>query len=296
MPRRRSFQLNPAVLLTPALWPKTGSPPIDLAIANGARALGSHVLAQMNPQVAALAGALADAVRENAARPAAVALSNPIITTIPNGGSTLGNDKPKFMRGLAEMKSGVISIIGKKGSGKSVLSFKLGEMWKRQGRKVYVVGVSAVLLKRFGFLELSPDDVDTIPANSIIIIDDAGLSFGQLDGASSSSKRLQKFLIITRHKSSILVWNNIMSRLVSWALLDSDVFFVKPRSRIGAKQERPELQEILEEADAAFKGMTPEEQQQHAYAYSDPLNYSGLISYTPASGWNERVSRNKAGR
>ncbi|MCX6021382.1 MAG: hypothetical protein NTZ05_06575 [Chloroflexi bacterium] len=277
MPKRR----NPVDLNR--LLPRSGNPALDaLADAAVQRAAG-HVFGMLPPAAQEVAGALYSTLTE---QPPPTAQQNP---AAPAPGEVA-----RFMQSVADLESGVIPILGRKGMGKSSLSFKLGQTYHDRGRPVYVVGVRQDLLDVFGFQELDPNQVDQLPVGSVVIVDDAGVISGNRDYSAEASRRLQAFLIITRHKDTILIWSNINASLVNVHLLNADVFFLKPQSEIGEDLERTSLRKISQQAEAAFAGKPDEVLKGMAYAHSESLGFRGTIRYTPPRGWSEKVSKNKA--
>lgn len=90
-------------------------------------------------------------------------------------------------------------VIGDRGSGKSVIAFRLAEMASACGREVVLSGLPKWVAEHFGYRWMEDFSPDEAPNGSFVLVDEAGLL---LEGVSDRSRRriLRKCLAPGRHK------------------------------------------------------------------------------------------------
>ncbi len=132
---------------------------------------------------------------------------------------------------------------------------------------------------------------DEITNNSIIIIDESGISFSSRSSMSSSSKLLSALLLIARHKDvSVIFITQNSANLEINAIRQADYLLLKPSSLLQKDFERKKIQDIYLQAQSNFDqfkshiGLT--------YIYAD--SYRGFVTNTLPSFWSENVSKSFA--
>ena len=282
---RRAGGLNP---FDPSTWlPKTGNPAIDRAIRQAAGRAGGAVLDALSPRAREAVEMVGGALRS---RDAVVA--NP--AEHPRIGGPPANGKDRFIGELLALQTGVIVILGRKGSGKTSLSLSLGQQYHERGRRVFVINIPQQQVGPLGFREVAAEDIERIPNGSVIVIDDTILSFDNRSYASDAAKALHKLLALARHKDQIVIANSQNSALLDRYLLEADVYFFKPSSAFSRERERKELLPLVQQADRELLRYDRDARKALVYVYSDVLEWQGLLRYSPPRGWSERLSKNKA--
>ncbi|MCD4760027.1 hypothetical protein K8R33_04005 [archaeon] len=97
----------------------------------------------------------------------------------------------------------IMLIIGRRGAGKTALGMKLVETGAILNKKPYVIGFSnskvPSWVKKVEYLE-------EIPNNSLVLIDEAGISFSARSSMKTENKKLAELLSIARHKNLSLIF------------------------------------------------------------------------------------------
>ncbi len=190
---------------------------------------------------------------------------------------------------LYKSPNGIIGVLGARGTGKTALSLAIAQFLNRP---IYAIGISPQAMDDLG-TSIGPDEIDTVPDGSTIIIDDAGLSFGTRDYAQEASQKLHDLLATVRHRDIMIIANSTSSATMDRYLLDADIIFLKPVSRFHAEAERRGIQKFMDKATEVLLSIPESQRQSYAYVISDVYNFEGLIYYHLPRGFNERISKNK---
>lgn len=99
--------------------------------------------------------------------------------------------------------STVVLLTGRRGSGKSSLGMRFLELFHyKTGQKCYVLGYEDSKLPRW---IKKVKDLDQVPVNSTVLIDEGAIFFSSRDSMKKSSKDLGKIMAIARHKNLTLI-------------------------------------------------------------------------------------------
>ena len=280
------MRINP---FDPATWlPKTGNPYIDQQLDQGMRTVGArgieHLPANAQQLVETVAGALGSGPHPN---PLPAAGEGTAEGTAPKG------EAWRFTRDLLALRAGLLVAIGRRGSGKTAFDFMLGQRYADQGRPVFVVGAPQRVLTPLGFREMQVEDLGKLPNRSVLIIDDVALFFSTRDYARAGT--LHKLIIESRHRDVVLLVNAHNTALVDKYLLEATALFLKPSSSLTPDLQRSGLRPLVQRADAAFKRLEREQRLSRIYAYSDELDFEGMLSYQTPRGWSASISKHHAG-
>ena len=135
----------------------------------------------------------------------------------------------------------IMLIIGKRGSGKSALGFKLLETLAGGSKKAYYIGQA-----KLPWWIRTVDDIDKISNDSIVLVDEAALSFSARDSMSKSNKFLGKLMAIARHKNLTLIIITQNSAMLDLNILRlSDTLLFKEPSLLQEKFERKAIAELF---------------------------------------------------
>lgn len=97
----------------------------------------------------------------------------------------------------------IMLIIGKRGSGKTALGMKFVELGKVFRKKIYVIGFEDS--KTPGWVEKA-DDLEKIPNGSLVLVDEAGISYSARSAMKKENKKMGDLLSIARHKNLSLIF------------------------------------------------------------------------------------------
>jgi hypothetical protein len=177
-------------------------------------------------------------------------------------------------------------ILGARGTGKSAIGLKLLEnAHAKTGKKVYAIGFNAKDIPNWISVIKSPDEVEN---DSVVLIDESGISFSSRKSMSNANQLLSSLLMIARHKNiSVLFITQNSSNLEVNVLRQADFLVMKPSSLMQKDFERKKIKEVYEAMEEEFeslKGTTG-----LTYIHSD--KYRGFITNELPSFWSTKVSK-----
>lgn len=188
----------------------------------------------------------------------------------------------------------VVVILGKRGSGKSSLGYRLLEL-ARTTRPTYAVGLPASVISKL------PDwlgvgiALDDIPPGSTVLIDEAYISFHARDSQTRSNKDLSQVLNLSRQRDQTLIFVTQESRQVDRNMISvADVIVFKEPSALQVQFERPEIREFAEKATAEFRQLSGN-RRRFSYVVSPGQDYAGMIENNTPEFWTPALSKPFAG-
>jgi len=198
---------------------------------------------------------------------------------------------PEFEQKILHNKSTIGIILGARGTGKSALAMRLVEnIIAKTNKHAYAMGFSSTSLPAWITLITTTDEITN---NSLVVIDESGISFSSRSSMSSSSKLLSALLLIARHKDvSVIFITQNSANLEINAIRQADYLLLKPSSLLQKDFERKKIQDIYLEAQSDFDklkshiGLT--------YIYAD--SYRGFVTNTLPSFWSENLSKSFANK
>lgn len=185
----------------------------------------------------------------------------------------------------------IVIICGKRGSGKSALGFRLLEnIHARSNRPCMVLGVRQELLP--GWIT-TLDDIDHAKNSSIVLVDEAALSFNAREAMKAENKDLGKLMAIARHKDLTLLLVTQNTSMIDKNILNlCDTIMLKEGSLLQLRMERSVLKEFYQQAETAFEDIPKEERKRYAFVYDD--DFEGLCLVDLPSFWSANISKNQA--
>ena len=206
----------------------------------------------------------------------------------------------RFLSRLRRLSSGVVLVLGPRGSGKTCLAVRLAEQWRRehgydalginmypQDRKPWIRFASmAVFARTIDVLTEHLDEGMEPPAEicrKIVLIDEAALSLhpqGQRGGilaverAIRQARHLEWLLIVVAHLTKDLPTQ------MDWC----DAVFIKEPTGKELTADREESQRYWQAADKAYRdlrrsGLRGKPIQGWVYVEAAGLGYSGMMPY-----------------
>ena len=138
----------------------------------------------------------------------------------------------------------VVLILGKRGSGKSALAYRVLESF-RYALSPYVVGVPAQAR------ELLPDwigvapTLENLPAKSIALVDEAYLSYHARGSQAAASRSMSQALNLSRQRDQTLIFVSQESRQVDKNIASSaNVVVFKELGMLQLEFDRRELNKV----------------------------------------------------
>lgn len=183
----------------------------------------------------------------------------------------------------------VVLILGKRGSGKSALGYRLLELF-RYALTPYVLG-----LPKQG-QRLLPDwigiaqNLDDIAYKSIVLVDEAYLRYHSRESLASRSREMSRFLNLSRQKEQTLIFVTQEARQIDKNIASSaNIIVFKDLGMLQLEFDRPELNRIATQAKLAFKEVKGD-RRRWSYVYSPDSDFLGLLENSPPSFWSNKLS------
>ena len=184
----------------------------------------------------------------------------------------------------------VVLVLGKRGSGKSALAYRLLELFRYQ-LSCYVVGAPAKAR------QLLPDWIGIVPAledlpnKSIAVVDEAYLAYHARESMSQESKAMSQMLNLSRQREQTLIFVAQEARQVDKNIASTaSVLAFKELGMLQPEFERPELRKLMAAAGEGLRG-TSGDKRKWAYVYSPDADFVGLLASELASFWKPSLSR-----
>ncbi len=197
--------------------------------------------------------------------------------------STEQGDYQDFKERL-ERSSLIMLIIGKRGSGKTALGFSLLEMLAGK-RKAYYIRKA-----KLPWWIHQVDSIDKIKNNSLVLVDEAALSFSARESMSKSNKFLGKLMAIARHKNLTLILITQNSAMLDLNILRlADTLLFKEPSLLQARFERKAIGDLFKKVESAFHVLKDKEKKKYAYVIDD--EFEGTLSFPLPGFWSDSLSK-----
>ncbi len=190
-------------------------------------------------------------------------------------------------KGRLKDASLIVLIIGKRGSGKTALGFKLLETLSGK-RPAYYLGKS-----KLPWWIKQVDTINEIKNNSIVLVDEAAIAYSSRESMSKSNKFLSNLMVIARHKNLTLVLITQNSAMLDLNILRlADTLLFKEPSLLQTKFERKAITDLFKKADDTFNKIKDKDKRKYSYIIDD--EFEGVISFNLPEFWNEKISKSYA--
>ena len=184
----------------------------------------------------------------------------------------------------------LVMIVGRRGSGKSALGYRLLELF-RSRLAPYVVGVPSAARR------LLPDwigivaSLEDLPTRSIALVDEAYMTYHSRHSMASESKQMSQALNLSRQREQTLVFVSQEARQVDRNVSSSaSVIVFKALGMLQLEFERPELRKLVEDARRALSANSAGGKS-WSYVYSPDADHMGLMENELPSFWKRGLSR-----
>jgi hypothetical protein len=184
----------------------------------------------------------------------------------------------------------VVLLLGKRGSGKSALGYRLLEQF-RYGLTPYVLGVPTQGRKLLPEWIGIAQGLDEIPAKSIVLVDEAYLRYHSKESLSPASREMSRILNLSRQRDQTLIFVTQEARQVDKNIASSaNVVAFKDLGMLQLEFDRPELNRIANQAKQAFTRVAGDKRR-WSYVYSPDAVFMDLLENSLPSFWDSRLSR-----
>ena len=181
------------------------------------------------------------------------------------------SEKDAALSNLKKKKGAVVLILGKRESGKTVLSHRLAEFL---GRPTYIISPNQKPPQWAIGCKL--ENIEEIPPGSTIILDDIPVYMSSRDYQEALVRNVEKMIPVARHKGIMLIFISQTSGYADRWVMDADAIFLKQSSILYADIERPAVKKLMDKAAPHFANQTDIWKKKHAYLVTD--SWEGVIS------------------
>lgn len=184
----------------------------------------------------------------------------------------------------------VAVILGFRRKGKSVLAWWLLErMHTKRKMAACCVGLPKKHHKLVPKWVKHHDDITKLPANAVVLVDEAALRFAARRFTSDPNILMQALVALSGQKNQVILFIAHVSRLLDLeAIMDSDIVIFKIPSLAHVKFERREVAEYTKEArDKLIEKKNPK---RWSWIVDFHEDRRGLLKNALPSFWSEKLS------
>lgn len=183
----------------------------------------------------------------------------------------------------------VVLVLGKRGSGKSGLGYRLLELF-RYRLTPYVSGIPSQAQRLLpNWIGVAPN-LDEIPRNSIVLIDEAYLSYHSRESLKIQSREMSRIVNLSRQRNQTLIFVTQEARQIDKNIASqANVIVFKEPAMLQLKFDRTELNDIATRAKLAFNNLGGVKKS-WAYVYSPDANFMDPLENSLPTFWNAKLS------
>ncbi len=178
----------------------------------------------------------------------------------------------------------VVLVLGKRGSGKSALGYRLLELC-RYVAKPFVVGVPSSARSLLpDWIGIAPT-LEDLPAKSIALVDEAYLLYHARGSMARGSRAMSQALNLSRQKEQTLIFVSQEARQVDKNIASSaNVVIFKDLGILQLEFDRPELNKLANQAKEALNTVTGD-RRSWAFTYAPDSDFRGLLKNELPTFW-----------
>lgn len=184
----------------------------------------------------------------------------------------------------------VILVLGRRGSGKSALGYRLLELF-RDVAAPYVVGLPSNASNLLPEWVGVADSLEDVLPHAVVLIDEAYLQLHARTSMSEAGRAVGPLVNLSRQRGQTLIFIVQEARQLDVNVISqADVVAIKDLSEISREFERRELRSFTDRARAEFSTLKGD-RRRWAWVYSESADFSGLVENSLASFWRPALSR-----
>lgn len=180
------------------------------------------------------------------------------------------SDKDRALLTLKSKPGAVILILGRRDSGKTILSYRLASFLERP-----TYAVSPNQDPPNWITKISLEEIEGVSPGSTLILDDLPVYMSSRDYNEALVRSVERLIPITRHRGIILIFVSQTSGFADRWVMDADAIFLKQMSILYADIERPAVKKLMDRAAPHFEGRTDHWLKRHCYMITD--TWEGLL-------------------
>ncbi|HLF54279.1 MAG TPA: zonular occludens toxin domain-containing protein [Candidatus Nanoarchaeia archaeon] len=185
----------------------------------------------------------------------------------------------------------ILAVAGRRGSGKSVLGFRIMEnIHSKTSRPCFALGVKQSVLPSW---ISSIEEISQVKNRGIVLVDEGAISFSSRESMSKENRGLGELLAIARHKDLTLIFITQNTGMIDKNVLNlCDTILLKEGSLLQEKMERSVMKDLYSTANSALSRIPSEERKPYCYVFD--ADFEGLVQASLPSFWSSKVSKNQA--
>jgi hypothetical protein len=184
----------------------------------------------------------------------------------------------------------IVIILGKRGSGKSALGYRLLEHL-RWTASVYVIGLPGDARKYLPEWVRIAVSLEDVPPNSIALVDEGYLSYHARRSMAATSVEMSQILNLSRQRQQTLIFVSQEARQIDRNIASSaNVVVFKDLGILQLEFDRRELNSIATKAKEAFSTIIAGDKRKQAYVYAPDSDFMGLVENSLPTFWTDRLS------
>lgn len=181
------------------------------------------------------------------------------------------------------IKPRIVIILGKRGSGKTSLAFRILENVNAMTeRKCYALNFPKTLPEWITHISTFEEAEN----NSVVFVDESTLNIPAAQGRKKIAYLLG-LMAIARHKDVSLIFVNQHSSTMDLNVIrQADILVLKQPSLMQKETERPAVRKLLDKVNNRFKMECPEK---HFFVIAD--DFEGMMVFEMPSFWSNEISK-----
>lgn len=185
----------------------------------------------------------------------------------------------------------VVLILGKRGSGKSALGYRLLELFRNQ-LSPYVVGIPQAAARTLPDWIGITETLEDVPHRSIILLDEAHLAYHSRNSFKRANTGVSRLLNLSRQRDQTVIFVTQEARQIDVNIASSaNVIVFKEPSMLQFEFERRELRQLAQRATDAFTGLSSTRRKRSSYVHSPDNDFQGLLESELPSFWSSPLSK-----
>jgi len=188
----------------------------------------------------------------------------------------------------------VVLILGKRGSGKSALAYRLLELFRHQ-LAPYVVGAPSSARRLLPDWIGTTPSLEDLPHRSIALVDEAYMQYHSRRSMADRITAMSQMLNLSRQREQTLVFVSQEARQLDRNVASSSsVVVFKDLGVLQLEFERKELRKIAADAQRSFASVS-NGRQRWSFVYSPDADFVAMLESGLPSFWKPSLSKIFAG-